>query len=58
MWPGLEPEQLYEGRDLALTTDFRNVFAEMLSSHLGIENLDQVFPHYQINRAKFFGLMG
>jgi uncharacterized protein (DUF1501 family) len=57
-WPGLEREQLYEGRDLALTTDFRDIFAEVLSSHLGIENFDRVFPHYQVNRAKFFGLMG
>ena len=57
-WPGLEPEQLYEGRDLALTTDFRNIFAEVLSGHLGIESFDLVFPHYQVNRAKFFGLIG
>ncbi len=57
-WPGLEPEQLYEGRDLALTTDFRDIFAEALSGHLGIEKLDPVFPRYQVNRAKFFGLMG
>ena len=28
-WPGLAPEQLYDGRDLALTTDFRAVFAEV-----------------------------
>src|SRR6185437_4498419 len=28
-WPGLEPEQLNEGRDLALTTDFRSVFSEV-----------------------------
>jgi uncharacterized protein (DUF1501 family) len=27
-WPGLANEQLYEGRDLALTTDFRSVFSE------------------------------
>ena len=34
-WPGLEREQLYEGRDLALTTDFRSVFGEIASRHLG-----------------------
>src|SRR2546427_1041678 len=34
-WPGLAPEQLYEGRDLALTTDFRNVFSEILQKHMG-----------------------
>jgi uncharacterized protein (DUF1501 family) len=57
-WPGLQPEQLYEGRDLALTTDFRNIFAEALSGHLGIEKLDRVFPVFQVNRASFLGLIG
>ena len=45
-WPGLEPEQLYEGRDLALTTDFRTVFAEVARAHLGAERLDAVFPDF------------
>jgi uncharacterized protein (DUF1501 family) len=43
-WPGLAPEQLYQGRDLAVTTDFREVFAELSSRHLGARSLDQVFP--------------
>jgi uncharacterized protein (DUF1501 family) len=43
-WPGLAAEQLYEGRDLAVTTDFREVFAELASRHLGAGQLDQVFP--------------
>ena len=45
-WPGLEREQLYEGRDLALTTDFRAVFAEVASRHLGATKLDRIFPGY------------
>ncbi len=45
-WPGLEREQLYEGRDLALTTDFRAVFADLLTKHLGASNLAPVFPGY------------
>ena len=45
-WPGLAPEQLYEGRDLALTTDFRAVFSEIASKHLGAAKLDAVFPGY------------
>ena len=45
-WPGLEREQLYEGRDLALTTDFRSVFGEIASKHLGASKLDAVFPGY------------
>jgi uncharacterized protein (DUF1501 family) len=45
-WPGLAPEQLYEGRDLALTTDFRAVFSEIARTHLGATKLDAVFPGY------------
>jgi len=45
-WPGLEKEQLYEGRDLALTTDFRDVLGEMVSKHMGNPSLDGVFPGY------------
>jgi uncharacterized protein (DUF1501 family) len=45
-WPGLEPEQLYEKRDLAVTTDFRDVLGELVSSHLG-QKADQVFPGYK-----------
>lgn len=33
-WPGLAPEKLYRGQDLAVTTDFRSVFAEALERHL------------------------
>ncbi len=46
-WPGLEKEQLYEGRDLAVTTDFRQVLGELVGGHLGTSNLSQVFPGYQ-----------
>ena len=45
-WPGLEKEQLYEGRDLALTTDFRDVLGELVSHHLGNPTLANVFPGY------------
>jgi uncharacterized protein (DUF1501 family) len=46
-WPGLEPEQLYEGRDLAVTTDFRAVLSELLSGHLGTQNMPEVFPGFK-----------
>ncbi len=45
-WPGLAPEQLYDGRDLALTTDFRSVFWEVASKHLGATNLSGMFPGF------------
>ena len=57
-WPGLKSEQLYEGRDLALTTDFRDVFGETARRHLGTTNLAQVFPGYAVSEAKFKGFLG
>jgi uncharacterized protein (DUF1501 family) len=45
-WPGLEMEQLNERRDLALTTDFRSVFGEVVRKHLGASALDRVFPGF------------
>jgi len=53
-WPGLEKEQLYEGRDLALTTDFRDVLGELVAHHLGNPALTEVFPGYQ---SRFLGLV-
>ena len=52
-WPGLQPERLFEGRDLALTTDFRDVFAEIVSRHLGLVDPGPVFPKFQANPARF-----
>src|SRR5262249_1458217 len=46
-WPGLEKEQLFEGRDLAVTTDFRTVLWELIHGHLGQKETDSVFPGYQ-----------
>lgn len=57
-WPGLEREQLYEGRDLAITTDFRDVFVEVVSGHLGAEKLERVFPGYRVDRSSFVGVLG
>jgi uncharacterized protein (DUF1501 family) len=52
-WPGLSPEHLYEGRDLALTTDFRTVLSEVVYRHLGNRNLGAVFPGFEANPASF-----
>lgn len=56
-WPGLKAEQLNERRDLALTTDFRDVFAELAKSHLGASKLDLIFPGYEIKPGNFKGLI-
>ena len=50
-WPGLGRERLFEGRDLAVTTDFRDVFAEVLSKHLGVTQMANVFPGYKPRNA-------
>ncbi|HLG97329.1 MAG TPA: DUF1501 domain-containing protein [Bryobacteraceae bacterium] len=55
-WPGLAEEQLYEGRDLALTTDFRDVLGELVAKHLGNPSLKSVFPGYE--NPKFHGILG
>jgi len=52
-WPGLADSQLYEGRDLALTTDFRQVIGEAVTRHLGNNNLANVFPGYDNQPGKF-----
>ena len=57
-WPGLKNDQLYEGRDLALTTDFRDVFGELAQKHLGNANLTKIFPGYAASPSKFRGLLG
>jgi len=56
-WPGLAKEQLNEDRDLALTTDFRDVLAEVLVRHLGCQNPDAVFPGYKVDPARFTGII-
>jgi uncharacterized protein (DUF1501 family) len=45
-WPGLEKEQLFEGRDLAVTTDFRTVLGELVRGHFGQNDLSSVFPRF------------
>jgi uncharacterized protein (DUF1501 family) len=55
-WPGLKPDQLYEGRDLALTTDFRDVFGEIAQKHLGADKLQTIFPGY--DGGRFRGVLG
>lgn len=45
-WPGLEREQLYEGRDLNVTTDFRSVLAELVSKQMENREIASVFPRF------------
>src|SRR3989442_628866 len=54
-WPGLALEQRFEGRDVAVTTDFRDLFGEILARHLGATDLGTVFPGYIPSPARFLG---
>jgi uncharacterized protein (DUF1501 family) len=56
-WPGLSSQQLYENRDLAITTDFRDVFGELLTKQLGVTSLKAVFPTYDSASSKWRGVL-
>jgi len=56
-WPGLDNDQLNQGRDLALTTDYRQVLGEVVTHSLGAENLELVFPGAQLNPRGFLRLV-
>ncbi len=56
-WPGLNEGQLNDGRDLALTTDFRSVLGEILQKHVGVRDLSPVFPGFSNDPRKFAGLI-
>ncbi|GAB4451958.1 MAG: DUF1501 domain-containing protein [Armatimonadaceae bacterium] len=56
-WPGLEVEQLYQKRDLALTTDFRTVFSEVAAKHLGAQKMNTIFPGYATNPQEYRGVI-
>jgi uncharacterized protein (DUF1501 family) len=57
-WPGLDQSQLYEGRDLAVTTDFRLVLSEVVSRYLGNNDLKTVFPGFEGQPGQFLKLLG
>jgi uncharacterized protein (DUF1501 family) len=57
-WPGLDPAQLNEGRDLALTTDFRQVLGEAVERHLGNSQLNSVFPGFNNSAGHFLQYLG
>ncbi len=56
-WKGLKSDQLNEGRDLAVTTDFRTVFAEVAARHLGSKNLSAVFPKFTSATVGYRGFL-
>jgi len=51
-WRGLEDKALYEGRDLPVTTDFRDVFADVLRNHMKFDPPKDFFPEYKPGSVK------
>jgi uncharacterized protein (DUF1501 family) len=56
-WPGIADHQLNEGRDLAITTDYRQVLGEVVSKTIGATNLELTFPGARLNPKQFLGLV-
>ncbi len=56
-WPGLRREQLFEGRDLAVTTDFRQLFAEVAQRHLGVPAEAPLFPGFAVKGGSPLGVL-
>ena len=56
-WPGLDSRHLYEGRDLEVTTDFRQVLGESLTDHMGNHQLETVFPGFASDKKRSLGFV-
>jgi len=56
-WPGMSEGELYQGRDLAVTTDYRSVIGEIMTKHLGNRNLKAVFPGFANDPKQFLGIV-
>jgi uncharacterized protein (DUF1501 family) len=56
-WPGMSDGQLHDGRDLAVTTDYRSVLGEIMAKHLGAPSLNAVFPGFTNDPRQFFGVV-
>jgi uncharacterized protein (DUF1501 family) len=56
-WPGLDPADRFEGRDVAVTTDFRDLFGEILTRHMRATDLSPIFPGFTPDPARFPGVI-
>ena len=53
VWPGLEEGSLFGPGDLAVTTDYRDVLGEVLRKRLHNDELEEIFPNYQMKMHGF-----
>ncbi|MGC1129558.1 MAG: DUF1501 domain-containing protein [Candidatus Acidiferrales bacterium] len=56
-WPGLSDGQLHDGRDLAVTIDYRSVLGEVLMKHLGERDTKAIFPGFANDPRQFLGVV-
>jgi uncharacterized protein (DUF1501 family) len=56
-WPGMSEGELYQWRDLAVTTDYRSVIGEIMTKHLGNRDLKTVFPGFANDPKQFLGMI-
>jgi uncharacterized protein (DUF1501 family) len=56
-WPGLRRDQLFEGRDLAVTTDFRDLFTEVAQRHLAVPAAAPLFPGFGLKSRGHPGVL-
>ncbi len=56
-WPGMSDEQLYQNRDLAVTTDYRSVLGEIMTKHMREANLEKVFPGFSNDPRRYLGMV-
>ena len=56
-WPGMSEGELYQGRDLAVTTDYRSVLGEIIAKHFGDANLNAIFPGFANDPRQFLGIV-
>ena len=55
--PALTADQLFEGRDVPVTTDFRDVLAEVTERHLHLPDASSLFPGYALEPQHRLGLL-
>ena len=56
-WPGLEANDRFEGRDLQITTDFRDLFGEVVVRHFGVADPTPIFPGHVVTAGRFPGVI-
>ncbi len=56
--PGLDADSLFEGRDLPVTTDYRDVFGELMMEHLRAPAGFGPFPDWEVDSERFPGAVG